>query len=179
MTEHQRHRSRVAVELALAAVLAACSQSDGQASKKDGAGAQAETAARTGSTPPRTMVVTSFDTASAKFAPLDPKAPDGPQISVLWGDYKTGPSTSLFRFPRGYGGRFHTHSADYHLSLLDGTMKHWDANGSEAAARPLGRGAYWYQPAGQVHSDQCLTEYCIAFVKFEGPIDADYVDPPK
>lgn len=178
MTRHQHRRSRLAAGVGLAILAAACSQSGGQASKQETA--ETETGGgRSGSTPPRNMVVTSFDTASAKFAPLEPNAPDGPQISVLWGDYRTGPSTSLFRFPRGYGGRFHTHSADYHLSLLDGTMKHWDANGSEAAARPLGRGAYWYQPAGQVHSDQCLSEYCIAFVKFEGPIDADYVNPPK
>jgi hypothetical protein len=44
---------------------------------------------------------------------------------------------------------------------------------------PLGPGAYWYQPGGQVHSDNCLTEYCIAFAKFEGRIDAHYVDPPR
>lgn len=128
--------------------------------------------------PSRRMVVTSFAAARAKFAPLDPKRPDGPQIAVLWGDHRKGPSASLFRFPRNYGGPLHIHSADYHLSLLEGTMKHWGGDEREAEALPLGRGAYWFQPRNQVHSDDCLSTYCVAFVKFEGPIDATYVDPP-
>jgi quercetin dioxygenase-like cupin family protein len=123
----------------------------------------------------RTYVVP-FEVARARFAPLDPKHPDGPQISLLWGDHRTGPSAALFRFPRGYGGRFHSHSAAYHLSLLEGSMKHWDQGQREVGAPPQTAGAYWYQPAGQVHADNCLSSYCVAFVKFEGPIDASYVD---
>lgn len=122
---------------------------------------------------------TSFEAASARFKPLNPAAPNGAQISTLWGDPRTGPSAALLRFPRNYGGRLHTHSADYHLSLLQGTMKHWVEDQREADAAALGAGAYWHQPAGQVHSDNCLSEYCLAFMKFEGPSDVKYVEPPR
>jgi quercetin dioxygenase-like cupin family protein len=131
--------------------------------------------AQAGSTTDRTYVIP-FEAARARFAPLSADAPDGPQISVMWGDHRTGPSAALFRFPRGYGGRFHSHSAAYHLSLLQGRMRHWDEGQREADAPVQSAGAYWHQPANQVHSDNCLSDYCVAFVKFEGPIDATYVD---
>ncbi|MGL5928514.1 MAG: cupin domain-containing protein [Dermatophilaceae bacterium] len=165
----------VIAALTATAALATCRPGPGRA------GTAGATTSSTASPPPSSstdneMVVTPYDVSSAEFAPLNPDQPGGPQVSVLWGNTQTGPSAALFRFPKGYGGKFHTHTADYHLALIDGTMKHWGERQSEAAVRPLGRGSYWFQPGGQVHSDQCLTEYCIAFVKFEGPIDVTYVD---
>lgn len=40
----------------------------------------------------------------------------------------------------------HLHSADYHLVVVEGEMKHWAENQSEAGAKILGPGSYWFQP---------------------------------
>ena len=65
---------------------------------------------------------TSFQ--DAKFVPIDPARPDGPQLAVLWGDPEKGPSAMLLKFKKG-GGRLHIHTSDYHLVVLQGTMSHW------------------------------------------------------
>lgn len=123
----------------------------------------------------RTYVVP-FEAAGARFTPIYPNNPNSPQISVLWGNPQTGPSAALFRFPQNYGGRFHSHSAAYHLSLMEGSMKHWDEGQSEADVPVQTAGAYWYQPGDQLHSDNCLSEFCVAFVVFDGAIDSHYAD---
>lgn len=127
------------------------------------------------STEGRTYVVP-YEAAEARFTPLYADNPNSPQISVLWGNPQTGPSAALFRFPLNYGGRFHSHSAAYHLSLMEGTMKHWDEGQLEADVPIQTAGAYWYQPGGQLHSDNCLSEFCVAFVVFDGAIDSAYAD---
>jgi quercetin dioxygenase-like cupin family protein len=114
------------------------------------------------------MVVTPYQ--DARFAPIDPKQPDGPQIAVLWGDPAKGPSAMLLKLKKG-GGRLHFHTSDYHLTLLQGTMKHWAEGESEADAKPLGPGSYWFQPGAQAHGDSCLTDECLMFVKWEGKRD--------
>jgi hypothetical protein len=176
-----KHSYHALLAIGAVSVLAGCA-TIGSASNGASAGGQQQTGGtateeQVNATPTSEQsVVTPFEVSAARFEPLNPDQPNGPQISVLWGDPTSGPSASLFRFPRNYGGRFHTHTADYHLSLLEGTMKHWGEGQSEADVEELTLGGYWFQPGGQVHSDNCLTEYCIAFVKFEGPIDADYVE---
>lgn len=127
------------------------------------------------STDGRTYVVP-YEVGEARFTPLYPDNPNSPQISVLWGNPQTGPSAALFRFPQNYGGRFHSHSAAYHLSLMEGSMKHWDEEQREADVPIQTAGAYWYQPGDQLHSDNCLSEFCVAFVVFDDAIDSDYAD---
>ncbi len=122
------------------------------------------------------MVVTPFQ--DARFVPVDPKQPDGPQLAVLWGDPAKGPSAMLLRLKKGEG-RLHVHSSDYHLTLLQGTMKHWSEGEQEADAKPLGPGSYWFQPGNLAHGDSCLSDECLMFVKWEGKRDGRLAEAPK
>jgi quercetin dioxygenase-like cupin family protein len=122
------------------------------------------------------MVVTPIE--EARFVPIDPARPDGAQVSVLWGDPAQGPSAMYLRFKKG-GGVLHRHTADYHLVVLQGTMKHWSGDQQEAQARPLGPGSFWFQPGQQAHADSCLTDECLMFVKWEGKRDGVAVDPAR
>jgi hypothetical protein len=118
------------------------------------------------------MVVVPFE--DAPFVPVRADLPDSPEIAVLWGDPSTGPSTMLMRLRRG-SIPMHTHSSDYHLIVLDGTMKHWGSDDTEAAAPPLGPGSYWFQPADVAHAEACLTELCLLHVLWAGPHDSSLV----
>ena len=114
------------------------------------------------------MVVVPFE--AAQFVPLDPARPEGTAVAVLWGDPGAGPSAMLMKMKRT-DGRLHFHSSDYHLSLLQGTMKHWADGADPAEAKSMGPGSYWFQPGGEVHADSCLTDECIMFIKWEGKRD--------
>jgi len=122
------------------------------------------------------MVVVPF--GATKFAPLDPAHPDGAQFSVLWGDSTKGPSAMLVKFKKG-ASSLHYHSSDYHLSLLQGTMKHWAEGQREENAKPLEPGSYWFQPANLSHADACLTDECLAFVYWLDKRDYKPSETPK
>jgi hypothetical protein len=122
------------------------------------------------------MVVTPFQ--DAKFAPVDPTQPDGPEMAVLWGDPAQGPSAMLLKFKKS-SNPFHIHTSDYHLVVVQGTMKHWEEGEQEAAAKPLGPGSYWFQPGNEAHAGSCLTKECIMFVKWEGKRDSRLAEEPK
>lgn len=107
----------------------------------------------------------------ARFVPVDPKSPDGAQIAVLRGDPAKGPSAMLMKFKKATGV-LHVHSSDYHLVLLQGTMKHRAEGESEEKAKPLGPGSYWFQPGGQAHADSCLSDECLMFINWAGKRDA-------
>ncbi len=121
------------------------------------------------------MVVTASE--DVRFVPLDPARPDGPQIAVLWGDPAKGPSDMLLKLKKA-GGRLHYHTSDYHLMLLQGTVKHWAAGEKEAEVKPLDPGSYWFQPGGQAHGDSCLTEECVMFVHWADKRDAVLAETP-
>ena len=87
---------------------------------------------------PKRMVVVPVQ--DAKFVPLDPTRPDGAQVAVLWGDPASGPSAMLLKTKKG-SVPLHTHTADYHLLVLEGVMKHWGEDEVEPDAKPLVRGA--------------------------------------
>jgi quercetin dioxygenase-like cupin family protein len=78
-----------------------------------------------------------------------------------------------------YGGSLHFHSSDYHLVLLQGTMRHWAEGEQEAEAKPLGPGSFWFQSGNQAHGDSCLTDECLMFVKWEGKRDTKLAEAPK
>lgn len=125
--------------------------------------------------PDPVMVVTSFEEAA--FTPVNPDLPNGPQLSVLWGDPSTGPSAMLMKLTQG-SIPLHTHSADYHLVVLQGRMKHWGEKQTEADAKELGPGSYWFQPGDQIHGDSCLTEECLAHIVWSGKRDAKLAPKP-
>lgn len=122
------------------------------------------------------MIVTPFQ--EAKFVPADPKQPDGAQMAVLWGDPAKGPSSMLLKFKKG-SNPLHIHTSDYHLVLVQGSMKHWAEGEQEADAKELGPGAYWFQPGNQAHAGSCLTDECIMFVKWEGKRDGRLAETQK
>lgn len=144
--------------LVIAAILAAALTSLAQAQKSD----------------PQQMIVIPYEASKARFEPLYKSRPDGPQISLLRGDPRTGPSSALIKLPRNYGGRFHYHSANYQLFLLEGTMRQWSQDQTEANAVILTPGGYRYQPAMVSHADNCYTDYCVALVIYDGPVDTLY-----
>ena len=115
------------------------------------------------------MIVVPFDVA--QFGPLDPAHPSGNQSSVLWGDPMKGPSAMLVKFKKGVSA-LHYRSSDYHLTVLQGTMKHWAEGQREEDAKPLGPGSYWFQPANLSHADACLTDGCLTFVYWLDKRDA-------
>jgi quercetin dioxygenase-like cupin family protein len=122
----------------------------------------------------KNMVAVAF--SDAKFVPVVARLPDGPRMAVLWGDPTTGPSAVLLEMKRG-SVPLHVHSADYHLVVLEGTMKHWIEGDTEETARPLGPGSYWFQPGGQPHADACLTEKCVMQIVWSGKRDAQLAKP--
>jgi quercetin dioxygenase-like cupin family protein len=109
--------------------------------------------------------------SDAKFKDLNPAMTAGAQVAPLWGDPAAGPSAVLFKMKRGTTP-LHTHSSDYHLVVLEGVMKHWVEGEMEGNAPQLERGSYWFIRGGQVHADSCLTDECVAFIKWEGKRDA-------
>lgn len=116
----------------------------------------------------KTMVVVPFE--GAPFAPVSPRQPDGPRMAVLWGDPATGPSAVLLEMKKG-PVPLHIHTADYHLVVIEGVMKHWAEGQSESAAPSLGPGSYWFQPGGQPHGDACLTDKCVMHIVWSGARD--------
>jgi len=122
------------------------------------------------------MIVTPFQ--DARFVPVDPTRPEGSQLAVLSGDPAKGPSAMLLKFKKG-SNPLHIHTSDYHLVVVQGTMKHWEEGEQEATAKPLGPGSYWFQPGNRAHAGSCLTDECIMFVKWEGKRDSRLAEAPK
>jgi len=122
------------------------------------------------------MIVVPFD--AAKFAPLDAAHPTGNQFAMLWGDPGKGPSAMLVKFKKGVSS-LHYHSTDYHLAVIQGTMKHWTEGEREEDAKPLEPGSYWFQPGKLSHADACLTDECLAFVYWLDKRDYIPAETPK
>jgi len=115
------------------------------------------------------MIVTPLQ--GAEFKSMDPSRPGSPEVAVLRGDPDTGPSSMLMKFGKG-AGRMHIHSSDYDLVVIQGEMKHWQPGESEATAKVLGPGSYWFQPGNQTHVDSCLSDECLMYVQWSGKRDS-------
>lgn len=79
----------------------------------------------------------------------------GAAYAVVFGDPdKAGTYVVRVRFPAGVMDLPHSHSADRHVTVLEGT---WYAGTGPifdaGAAAPLGAGSYMFHPAGGVHWD--------------------------
>ena len=130
--------------------------------------------APTGPLTDRSMIVKAFDEVT--FKPVIPSRPDGPQMGVLRGNPEVGPSDMLLKMPKGTGV-MHTHTADYHLTIISGEMKHWDPSVTEAQVRLLGPGSYWFQPGREPHADSCLSDECVMFIHWSGKRDGQLAKP--
>lgn len=171
---------RAFLACALAAVGCGAGERTGErAGEHDGertAAAAAEQSAEPANTSAaRPMVLLPVDDIA--YQPLDPAQPTGPGIAVLQGDPATGPSAMLLRTGSG-GGVPHYHTADYHLLLVRGQMKHWVTGERESDAAVLEAGSYWFQPGNAVHSDLCVSDECVMFIVWSGPRDAIGADRP-
>jgi hypothetical protein len=112
----------------------------------------------------------------AKFAPNDPRNPDGPQSAILNGNPKTGPVSFLLKY-KGTAP-MHSHTSDYQAVLISGSAAHW-AEGKDAEAKAGGPGTYWFQPGKQVHGDRCESAECVAFIYMPGGMDFIPAGPMK
>jgi quercetin dioxygenase-like cupin family protein len=124
-----------------------------------------------GSRPPYNFV----PGGTAKFAPIDPKAPHGVQVAVVSGDLKTGPVAFLLKVPKG-AAPAHRHTSDYYAVLVEGAAKHWVAE-QDAQAQAFPAGTAWFQPGGTVHADECLSDSCLVFVYMANGYDSLLADP--
>ena len=107
---------------------------------------------------------------AVKFTPLDPKHPEGVNISVVSGELQgKGPITLFLRLPKG-PAPLHTHSAGYYGVVVRGQAKHWPA-GAEAKAQTLGPSSHWYQPGKAAHGDECVSNECLLLIQMDGPYD--------
>ncbi|HEX4421124.1 MAG TPA: hypothetical protein VH165_24570 [Kofleriaceae bacterium] len=116
---------------------------------------------------------------TAKFTPLDPRAPAGPQVAVISGDLKAGPVALLLKLPRG-AEPIHWHTSDYYAVLVEGTAKHWLA-GQVVPAQGSPAGTSWFQPGGSAataHGDECTSDSCTVFVYMANGLDFTPVAPP-
>lgn len=87
----------------------------------------------------------------AKWQPWGPGSPL--QVAQLWGDpAKGGDYGRLLKLPAGFVAGRHTHAAEYHGVLVQGT---WIHTNDGAAPHELGPGSYVFQPGKQMHDDAC------------------------
>ena len=115
----------------------------------------------------KSMVVLPY--SEAKWFPIDPKNPEGPQLAVASGDPQKGPSAVYLKLKKGSAG-IHSHTADYHAVLVSGTARHWDGeDGSQA--KELNAGSYWFQPGKKDHGDECVSDECVIFLQLASKFD--------
>jgi quercetin dioxygenase-like cupin family protein len=103
----------------------------------------------------------------AKFAAVSPGRSGSPEIAVLRGDPRTGPSAMFIRIKKG-AVPMHVHVSSYQMLVLKGLLKRWNEQQAETDVKPLGPGSYLFEPADQPHANSCLTDECVLFLVWEG-----------
>lgn len=104
------------------------------------------------------------------FAPFP--AP-GVRSIALYGGVGTGMPTAMTSLldPATYEVLPHTHTHGYWAMVVKGRMQHWELSEPERGPDLL-PGAYWFQPGGVPHAEDCLgPEVCQVFVIFDEPAD--------
>lgn len=92
-----------------------------------------------------------------KWSPLDPKdtAGKGAMYTVVFGDMKKkAPIGFILKLPPGAKPGPHTHSSDDYATVISGTMHNFKAPGTDEGPG-LTAGGTWFQPANQVHDNEC------------------------
>jgi mannose-6-phosphate isomerase-like protein (cupin superfamily) len=93
----------------------------------------------------------------------------GQDMSVLWGDPRTGPYGRFNRFAAGFDDRPHFHTRDLRAVIISGTLIVQVADGSPTE---LGAGSYALIPGGVPHTHSCKDgSACVLFVEQDGPND--------
>jgi len=99
--------------------------------------------------------------ADAKWMPINPEKPQGPQMAVITGNPKEGAFSALVKFPAGAATPLHSHPANFTGMMVSGTLK----NGRSAEDNTaMGPGTLWTEPADEVHFTGCAPEADCIFV---------------
>jgi len=113
--------------------------------------------------------------AEVKYEPMDPndKEMKGPSFAVVFGDVKKKgqPVGLLLRMPPGARPGPHTHTSDDYVVGITGVNHDFAPGGDEG--KPLGAGAYWFQPGKVVHDNHCEEKSgpCLQFVYLPKGVD--------
>jgi len=103
---------------------------------------------------------------SVKWVPARP----GQDVSVLWGDPRTGAYGRFNRFAGGFEDRPHYHTRDLRVVIVSGTMI---VRVGEAESQEVGPGSYQFIPGGTAHTHSCKAgSACVVFVQQDGPNDS-------
>jgi quercetin dioxygenase-like cupin family protein len=111
---------------------------------------------------------------------FEPYAPGSPlSAAALWGDRtKSGEYGLLLKMPAGSESGFHSHTADYHAVLVQGSWVHTPEG--EASPKVLTPGSFVFQPGKQNHNDQCKAGAdCIVLIHQHGKADFTPAKPAK
>lgn len=90
-------------------------------------------------------------------------------MAVVRGDPAKGPHAAFHKFKPGFSAGVHTHSSDFHIAVVSGTLIAGPEGGPE---KKLPAGSYEYQPHGVKHVTKCDTgSECVIFVVSSGKFD--------
>lgn len=103
-----------------------------------------------------------------------PNMKPGAQRVVLRQDPATGATELVARYPEGYVVRWHWHTANERLVVLQGRFR-IEAKGHQIQ---LERGGFVFQPGKNVHQVSCISGECMYYALWDGKWDINYVDPP-
>jgi len=93
----------------------------------------------------------------------------GQDVSVLWGDPKTGAYGRFNRFAAGFEDRPHYHTRDLRVVIVSGTMIQRIGAG---ASQEVGPGSFILIPGGTTHTHSCKSGApCVLFIQQDGPND--------
>lgn len=105
-----------------------------------------------------------------------PRAPQGCEIAVLYGDLEEGNVHILYRAPAGSAPfpKF-WHSSAEHGVMIQGELTGIGKDGESYSSGP---GTYWYIPAGMIHGGvRCSDEGpCMWYEYFDEPWDSNVVE---
>ncbi|MFC7292806.1 DUF4437 domain-containing protein [Hirschia litorea] len=94
--------------------------------------------------------ITVLTADEVSYQALNPARGDAsPRAGILWGDItKDVPSGILLKFTEGFSSPPHIHNITYRAIVISGEIHNDDP---DAANMWMGPGAFWTQPAGEVH----------------------------
>jgi hypothetical protein len=114
----------------------------------------------------------------ANWGAAPPGLPAGAELAVLEGDpAAAGPFTMRGKFPDGYTIPPHTHPADEHVTVIQGTfLMGMGDQFSESAMKELPAGSFAVMPVGTRHFAKAKGE-TIVQIHGTGPWGITYVNP--
>jgi quercetin dioxygenase-like cupin family protein len=99
------------------------------------------------------------------------------KAATLWGDPAKGPHGALHKFEPGFSAPLHTHSSDFRVVVISGTIIHGPEGGPE---RKLPPGSYLFLPSTYKHTTKCDTgSECVVLVDANGKFDVKPVEEKK